>query len=296
MNNQNQFDTQIEAYFTGTMSPEEKKAFEQELKANKSLNEAMKPYQLFDKAVEVQGEAELRVLARNMAATMPPIPIPQLSMWEQIGLFFTKAKSQDKVNSSGQAQSATWRMALGGLSTAVVACLLYANIFVMPYGEIATSQNFGFAAESVGTLGEDTKTFFANAQKLYESGQKQALEKMASDTVRKDSFGEGGASVAGNYYLAHLELKNKNFDNALAAFDKILQPANVVILESESMSIGRVKINRVLAILGKNKDKDEALRLANQLAADPDCKNDLDKINALKKELNSPWRFFTWKK
>jgi tetratricopeptide (TPR) repeat protein len=289
MNNQNPFDTQIEAYFTGTMSPEEKKAFEQELKSNNSLKEVFKPYQLFDKAVEVQGEAELRVLARNMAATMPPMPVPQLSIWEQIGLFFTKAKSYDKVNPSGQAQSATWRMALGGLSTAVVACLLYANIFVMPYGEIAASQNFGFAAESVGTLGEDTKTLFANAQKLYESGQKQALEKMAIDT-------EGGAAVAGNYYLAHLELKNKNFDNALTAFDKILQPNNIKILESESMSIGRVKINRLLAILGKNKDKDEALRLANQLAADPDCKNDLDKINALKKELNSLWRFFTWKK
>ncbi len=284
MNNQNQFDTQIEAYFTGTMSPEEKKAFEQELNTNTSLKEAFKPYQLFDTAVAVHGEAELRVMARNMVATMPPILVPQLSIWQQIELFFTKAKARDKMNSSGQAQSATWRMALGGLSTAVVACLLYANIFVLPYGEIAASQNFGFAAESVGTLGEDTKTLFANAQKLYESGQKSALEKMASDT-------EGGGAVAGNYYLAHLELKNKNFDNALTAFDKILQPANVAILESESMSIGRVKINRLLAILGKNKDKDEALRLANQLVVDPDCKNDLDKINTLKKELNSPWRF-----
>lgn len=284
MNNQNQFDTQIEAYFTGTMSSEEKKAFEQELNTHTSWKEALKPYQLFDTAVEVQGEAELRVLARNMAAALPVLPVPQLSIWEQIGLFFTKAKTRDKMTPSGQAESGTRRLALGGLSTAMVACLLYANIFVMPYGEIASSQNCGFAAESVGTLGEDTKTLFANAQKHYELGQKSALQKMASDT-------EGGTSVAGNYYLAHLELKNKNFESALTAFDNILQPENVKILEAESMNIGRVKINRLLAILGKNKDKNEALRLANQLAADPDCKNDWDKINALKKELNSPWRF-----
>ena len=47
-----QFDTQIEAYFTGTLSPIDKNAFEESLKANKVLQEAIKPYLMFNKAVE----------------------------------------------------------------------------------------------------------------------------------------------------------------------------------------------------------------------------------------------------
>lgn len=294
MNNQNAYDIQIEAYYSGTMLPEERQSFEQALATDKKLQEAIKPFQMFEAAVAVQGEAELSTMMRRIVAESAPVPTPTLRFWERISLFLTKTTAAPKQRNMSLYGIIT------GLSAAVIACLLYANIVVLPLSDLATSKTFSFTPESVGTLGADSQTAFADAQKLYESGQKESLQRMTiADTISRSGMAQnaliGGVKfVAAQYYLAHLELKNKNNSAAITAFDIVLQPRNKAILEAESMNIGRVKINRALAIIAQNPDKANAVKLLEQLSADPDCLSELAKIEAIQKEINNPWRILNW--
>lgn len=280
MNNPNPFDTQIEAYYTGSLSPEDKQSFEQSLKTNKGLQEAFKPYQLFDKAIQVVGEQQLQLISQRMATEIGSLPVPQLSFWERFTLFFTQTPSAD----TAWFKRPQWRIGFAGLSTSMAFCLLYANIFVMSYEEIPVSKSFGYQLEFVGTKGNDSKTAFSDGENLYNNNRVEALQKMASHP-------DNVVAAAGGYYLAHLYLKNKNFDAAIAAFDKTLQADNVKILQNESLNIGTIKINRLLAVLGKNKDKTETNRLIDVLSNDPDCRTEKAKLEAIRKEVNNPWRF-----
>ena len=280
MDKQHQFDTQIEAYFTGTLSPDDKKAFEESLENDKALQEAFKPYKLFDKAVQVVGEYELQLTAQRMATETGPLPIPKFNFWERMWLFFThKPTSESKWFKLPQ-----WRIAFAGVSTTVACCILYANVFVSSYKDISTSMINN--AESVGTKGDNAKTVFSESEKLYNTGKLEDLQKMAQDPNQV-------IAAAASYYLAHLYLKNKNFDAAIAAFDTTLRLDNLTILKSEiNPNICTIRINRFLAILGKTKKKEEINSMIDVLLSQSDCQTEKAKVQleSIRKEINNPWQ------
>ena len=280
MDNLHQFDIQIEAYFTGSLSLNEKKAFEQSLKTDKALQEAFKPYKLFDKAIQVVGEQELQLMAQRMAADIGLLSIPKLSFWERISLFFTKKPSSN----APWFKLPQWRIAFASVSTSIACCILYANIFVLSYDDIPVSM--GNNVESVGTKGDNTKTVFSNSEKLYNTNKLEDLEKIAMSTNRVEA-------AAASYYLAHLYLKNKNFDAAIVAFDKTLLLDNIAILKTEiNPSICTIRINRLLAILGKNQNKKEINSMISVLLSTADCRTEKAKsqLETIQKEVNNPWR------
>ncbi len=281
MDNQHQFDTQIEAYFKGLLSFDDKKAFEQSLKTNKALQEAFKPYTLFDKAIEIVGERELQHMAQRIAAENQPLSVPNLSFWERLSLFFSKKSASD----TAWFQLPQWRFTFAGLSTGIAVCFLYANIFVLSYDDI--SSEMLNKVESVETKGDNPVTAFSDSERLYYAENVSNLEKRMRDT-------NATVSISATYYLAHLYLKNKAFDNALAAFDKILLPNNLAMLQAEiNPNMCTIKINRLLAILGKNKNKEEINRMIDALSSHSDCQTQKAKMQlaAIRKEINSIWRF-----
>ena len=151
----------IPAFSNGLNRIDDKKAFEQSLKTDKALQEAFKPYKLFDKAVQVVGEQELQLIAQRMATETGRLPIPKLNFWERIIFFFTNNPSSD----SEWFKLPQWRIAFAGVSTTIVCCILYANIFVLSYDDIPVSM--GNKVESAGTKGDNTKTAFSDNEKLY---------------------------------------------------------------------------------------------------------------------------------
>ena len=281
MTNQNPYDAQIEAYYSGTMPPDEKLAFEKSLKTDKSLQEAVVPYQLFDAAVQLVGEQELKVMGRNMAQMQSDLVPPQLSFGERLSLVFRP--SSPPVSEEKTSTFLLKRVALGG-AFILGGILLYANLFVPSFSNISTS--YGFTTEETETLGQDKKDVFSDGQSFYAANNRPALQNMANSA---DSI----TSTAGWYYLAHWDLKNKDFDAALMGFDKVLSPLSINVLKTQmSVSVGALKVNQLLAELGKNPDKKEITGKIDALLNDPDCRKTAiqEKLLALKKEINNPWR------
>ncbi len=281
MTNQNPYDAQIEAYFSGTMSPDEKSAFEKLLKTDKSLQEAVVPYQFFDAAVQLVGEQELKIMGRNMAKTHLDLPPPQLSLGERLSLVFRP--SSPRVSEKNTSTFLLKRLALG-CAFILGGILFYANLFVPSFSNISTS--YGFTTEETETLGQDKKDVFSEGQNFYAANNRAALQNMANST---DSI----TSTAGWYYLAHWDLKNKNFDAAITEFGKVLHPLSINVLKTQmSVSVGAIKVNKLLAELGKNPDKQGINIKIDTLLNDPDCRKSAiqEKLMALKKEINNPWR------
>ena len=276
-----QFDTQIEAYFTGTLSPIDKNAFEESLKANKALQEAIKPYLMFNKAVEAVGQQAIKAMSKDIRAEFGSLPAYKPNLWEQITAVFT----QIPADNAPWFKRPQWRVALSGVAMSLFGCLFYANVVVPPLEDLPLSKNFG-KPEVTGNLGGiSTETAFAICAELYE---KEKLTELQTNAKSPNNT----IATAGTYYLAHLYLKMKNFDAAISAFDKILLPNSITILKNQSMNIGTIKINQMLAFLGKTKNKIAVNQMIDKLENDADCQESPQKksLKAIREELENPWR------
>ena len=276
-----QFDTQIEAYFTGTLSPSDKIAFEELLKTDKTLQEAVKPYLMFDKAVEAVGQQAIKAMSKSIRAELGSLPAYKPNLCEQITSVFTQIS----------ADNAPWfklpqgRIALSGVALSLFGCLFYANVVVPPLEDLPLSKNFGKPEVAVNLGGISRETAFTVCAELYE---KEKLTELQTTSNNADNT----IATASTYYLAHLYLKIKNFDAAISAFDKILLPNSITILKTQSMNIGTIKINQMLAFLGKTKDKIAVKQMIDKLENDVDCQELPQKksLKAIREEIENPWR------
>jgi hypothetical protein len=75
-----------------------------------------------------------------------------------------------------------------------------------------------------------------------------------------------------HFYLAHWELKNGQYAEARKGLERCLAERNTVEQDRYNKSIGKLKVNLQLAILGENPDQWKAVlaRLNNMLENDPD--------------------------
>jgi hypothetical protein len=259
-------ESKLEAYFSGQMTAPERAAFEAEVRQDETLKRDFQAYYLTLASVHLGAQQRHRVIAEKVRAEMGPLRKPRLSVWMLPPI------------------PAQWRAA--------------AAVFVLAIAVV------GFWASQVPSLSEVETDYFqkpASAVTAGGSEQSQTLFDKSSAFYWKntpsaaDSLSNLCADFCvADYFLAHLYLKNKNYQAAEQAFQLTLQNWDSLAANHEDIQNRcKVEINYLLAKLGSTGDAKSILPevdalLQNQALCNGDARKDVEQ---LKSDLTHPLRF-----
>ena len=284
----NAYIQRFEAYLTDALPPDERRAFEQELSENTELRTAFRPFQLAEKAVELNGERQIRHILQGIRAETGVLPKPRLTIWEELSLFFSTPKA----------------LLVVVPMLAIVAVLFWANTQVPSAESLAETYFMPPANLSVAGAQEEAaanRRIFQRASDFYwavANGGLDSLEHLAEkntlntvDEGNPNAIGKGGHFNMAHYYVAHWHLKNQSFAAAKADFAQTLANAATLKTYRETQDLGKIKLNLLLSELALAPNPSSLLPQLDGFLTDADCRGDVRRAaESLKAELERPLR------
>lgn len=269
---ENEKDKKIEAYINREMPAKDRKAFEAELAADPELRGELQLYQLTEKAIELNGQARLRTLLEDVRQQTGPLPDPKIGLIDRIRFFFYSRLNR--------------RITVGFLFLFTLSVIwMITAAYYCPLSNISDGYFIEPMLEAHASPSDATTptSILAKSREFYENNQSGNLQQLAKE--------EKSRSIA-SFYLAHLYLKNKNFQLAEEAFNQVLaEKDNLTNYYSDIQDFGKIKFNLLLSKLGKTKDWNAALAELTTLQRDPDLNKSgaREKVAQLEKDLTNPF-------
>ncbi|MFZ4632582.1 MAG: hypothetical protein ACOYNO_00095 [Saprospiraceae bacterium] len=248
----NSYADKIQQYLYGQLTAAERKDFEKALRQDADLKKAYIQFNLSEKADDYFLLEQQRTLANQVRLETGPLPIPQLNWWDKLWLAFS---AQPIVTGALLAT-----IMLSGL------WLLYRTQAVPSFQPVEAHmlRPFNFSQAGGGTM--DARDVLQRSSDLYyglKPGGRDSLAQLAQSC---------GQFCMAHYYLAHWELKNGHYAEARKGLEECLAQRSTVEQDRYNKSIGKMKVNLLLAKLGEHPDQWKAIRaqLNDMLENDPD--------------------------
>lgn len=246
----------IEKYFSGEMSPEERQAFEAELKENADLQREFNKHTLAQDALEVAIEDDLR---------------QSFSSWDQ------------EWGAKGTARSLSSRKLWYRLSIAAgILIILSVSAWqwsVSQYSDQALFENYALAAEIPDIRGAGNSNILAEGLSFLRTEQyQQALSFFQTIPPESDRYTEA------QYWLGVAYFNIDQFDQAQAAFQTVVDRQDIRFFEKAEWYL-------VLCHLGMGNTGPE-LQLALDDIQNQSDHGFNEEARKLEKKINSFWRNF----
>jgi hypothetical protein len=249
---------QFDAYFKKQLSQNEKQQLEAQLKSDAALQKAFFIYAM--KKEEPTSDAD-RSKLEQIRQQKGPLPEPNLSIWDQLRFTFLESRPLTR-----------WLGIL--LLVLVVATVVWViNDTPPPEGLITT---YFQEAYCPGVAGANDLSLFYQAASTYCGATESSLNELKSMTDTCQGF------CIAQYYLAHQQLKNKEYQEAEAGF--IASINNTSTLQQFYAQIDPValELNRLLCQLGQGDSRKSILQKLEVLLQESPANGLLEKeINGL---------------
>ena len=275
------FNARIRAYLDGEMSGQERRAFEDELRNDTSLQKALLQSALWTQNPVSATEARVRDVAARFREQTPPLHVPKVTFFDHIRLEPRKILARAAV-------------LIGILFIAAPA--IYVNFIKPPLPVAELTGNF-IDPVRLGVAGGPGDSSLTAARAIFERSSDFYWKKKAGGL---DSLLQVAASCSGfcmaRYYLAHWYLKQGQYDQARTEFEACL--ANEAYLQkfSESSDLGIIKLNYLLAELGASGKSEKVLSGLKSLIVETPASSTAHKeAKALYDELTNPLRIFSFR-
>ena len=188
------FEQRIEAYLTGQMSPEERAAFETELRSDADKKKAFQAHHLAELATRLRQPDTVSETANRLRKELGPLPKPSFSLLERI---------QEWIQS-------IWGKSIMVALLFIVGLFSYANLQLPDVCTLAQQamvdpHNGAVAGNQVHELSE-----------IYFYDKSNALKRLSEKAAECPRF------CLAQYYLAHAQLGAGAFDLADNSFQSVL--------------------------------------------------------------------------
>ena len=274
MKNQD-YQNQSKAFLQGAMNRRERLAFEAALERDELLREIfLKEALSMDKTVFEQ-EGKWKEMLDKIRREKGPLPEPGLNLFDQLRFTFLFYNS--------------WKTGFGLLIILLVGIMLGANLTQEPAkklinGYFIEAYCYGYAGEAPSST--DPKEELKVASGFYcgnAEGGVDSLQALADSCA--------GFCLA-DYYLAHWQLKNGRFEEAIAGFEQCLANEERLPQVSYSALAGPIQFNLLLARLGASHSRQDILADLQALEEDADAGEEARQAaKDLYDELSHPLRF-----
>lgn len=254
----------IEAYLSGEMTETEATTFDKEVATNKELAAAVDRHLLAHDAIEVMIEDNLRAEMKDWSAAENKNKEAKI---HQLG---------QKKESGGKVRRLVYRLAAAASVALVVGFfgLQFSNTNYSNTALSAGAYNFDLSATRSTNTAQNP---LATGLKAYEAANyTAAIQFFQNIPTANPQYSEA------QYYLGHSLYQNKDYDQAINTFEKVIRSNDVRYKEAAEWY-------QVVNYVAAKKEGNDFTRLLNQLVTDeghPYHKNAVE----LDAKLNSFWR------
>lgn len=238
----------IEAYLNQEMRPEEKKAFELELEGDSELRLEVRRHLTINKAIKFYGKHKVQTMLEGVIQELGPLPKPKIRFFDRIRFFF-----YSKIN----------RVVFNGFIVLIVflCAWLVFEVYFCPLSKISSSYYISPKLYTQAGAENQAISVLQKSRMLYVDNQVDSLIRLSKEA--KDF------SVP-LFFLAHLNLKNGDYQMAETSFKELLKHRKNLQEYPDLQDMGSIKFNLLLSKFGNHKNWLLALSELNALMADPD--------------------------
>jgi tetratricopeptide (TPR) repeat protein len=247
MKNQTKHSATIEQYLANEMAPPEKEAFRKELKSNSDLANELKFSQTIDSALMRDDVIDLR---RKLIAAI------------------TAGRKQQKEVPVVRMHSRKWWYAAASL---LILCAVASTLYLQMPGKITNDSLFNqyYSAENIVDQTRGDHNIVEAVMKF------QQKDFRAASVLFKGILDKDNSNVAVWFYYGISNIETQNYDNAINAF-------NVIIEHNDNLYIEHAEWYKGLCYL-KNNQKDKAISEFKLVASNPDSFHQQEAKNILEK-------------
>jgi|GEM_PF-1045579 len=243
----NSYADKIQQYLYGQLTAAERKDFEKALRQDADLKKAYIQFNLSDQADTFFELEQQRAIADEVRLQTGPLPKPRLNWIEQLWI-----------------KPVVWGLLVLGLACTAYLAVQYTTGPSISPVEAHMLRPFNFSQAGGGQM--DARDVLQRSSDLYyglKSGGGDSLAQLAQSC---------GQFCMAHYYLAHWELKNGQYAEARKGLEQCLAERSTVEQDRYNKSIGKLKLNLLLANLGEHPDQWKTVRaqLNDMLENDPD--------------------------
>ncbi|MCB0594412.1 MAG: hypothetical protein H6557_09065 [Lewinellaceae bacterium] len=272
MKNQDYYN-QAKAYLEGTMNSRERQAFEAALDQDEARQKAFLHYAFSPEKPASAREQKLKEMLEKLRRQKGPLPEPQLNFFDRLRFAFSAVQF--------------WKAGLGFLIALMAGLAIWANLSLEPVNELIEKYFIeaycpGYAGDELPPTGQEE--VFGRASALYCGYAEEGGEglKVLAD-------GCAGFCMA-DYYLAHWQLKNGQFEPAIEGFEQCLANRDSLLQYGYASLARPVRLNLLLARLGAGHSRQEILEGLQAIAEDKSAGEEARAAEDLLRGLGHPLR------
>lgn len=256
----------FDAFVSGSLSPQERKAFEERLSGDPALQKAFFTYAFEPEPMESTNAQKKRAFLQQLMEKNGPLPTPKLSAWDRMVF-----------NIQG---SPSWiKLTLPLLFLGLLAIFILKNR--NPYPKTAIIEQYFQEAYCPGVAGAEEVAEFFEAASIYCSAEPDATASLRKITENCKDY------CLAQYYLAHADLKAGNYGASINNLDASISHLEVLRQIQPNLTSSALQLNKILAQLGQGVPQKELATELNGLAASVDPESALGlEIAELKKFLD----------
>lgn len=274
-------EARFRAYLDGKMSDRERRAFEEELEHDNTLQKVFLRTTLWAQQSVSAYEAPARATAARFRAAAGTLPIPKLTFFDYLRYWLQSPLS----------------IAALLVGAALAGLLAWANMGATVRPLSALPGEYFIDPVELGVAGGQDDTSYTAARAIFEASSDFYWGKR---TGGADSLAQVAASHSGfcmaRYYLAHKHLKNNEYETARTEFEACLADSVYINRFRETQDFDKIRFNHLLAELGASGSSEKVLPGLATLV-EKTAKGSLvrKKAEALRDELTQPLRFLSFR-
>ena len=274
MKNQD-YRNQSQAYLQGAMNRRERLAFESALEQQEALRETFLKEALSMDKTAFEQEGKWKEMLDKIRREKGSLPEPRLNFFDRLRFAFF--------------YYGPWKTSFGLLFTLLAGMMIVANLTQEPAGKLI--QRYFIEAYCYGYAGEAPSPTNPEEGVKVASGFYCGNTEGGVDSLKALADGCAGFCMA-DYYLAHWQLKNGQFEQAIAGFEQCLANEGILPQVSYTSLAGPVQLNLQLANLGAGHSRQEILAGLQALVEDSDAGDEARRAaQSLHNDLSHPLRF-----
>lgn len=270
----------IRAYVRKELSASERAQFELKLKTDIVLQKAYLSFCLQSEgAKEFAMEDRFREMAESIKAEIGPLSEPRLSWWDHIRFAMYEPVYRGVATGTG--------LVLGTL----IVLVIWANSGALDTTKVVSTRYLMLPEcliRDQEKAGKHTPDHYAEMNALWDRSKRFYCDgQLDSLRLQPDTIG------VTNYFLAHLQLKNEDWNNAQQALERCLSNQPFLQQFSTKIDPAEIRFNSLLAQLGNTGKYRSMAKDFTQLSKEPTTGQLVkDRIRALQGEMESPLRWF----
>lgn len=275
------FNARIRAYLDGTMSGQERRAFEDELQNDASLQKAFLQSALWTQQPISATEARVRDIVARYRQQSAPLQAPKVTILDHIRLEPRKTFLRAAV-------------LIGILFLAAPA--IWINFIKPPLPVAELTGNFmppaqlGLAGGPGDTSLTADRAVFERSSDFYWNKRKGGLDSLLQVAASCSGF------CMARYYLAHWYLDHQQYEQARIEFETCLSNGPYLQKFRETKDLSKIKLNYLLAELGASGKSEKVVSGLESLIKETSEDSLVHKeAQALHDELTNPLRFFSFR-